>query len=132
MKNFDIEKVLIRFHLCLGILVVIVLCVLGQAFYIMTAKRSYWLEVASRVKKDSVIVLPNRGNILSSEGFLMASSLPEYKLYMDFKALKEAGNDSLWHAKIDSVCNGLNVIFPTKKASEFKKTVDTGLSGKNV
>ena len=126
MKNFDIEKVLIRFHLCLGILVVIVLCVLGQAFYIMTAKRSYWLEVASRVKKDSVIVLPNRGNILSSEGFLMASSLPEYKLYMDFKALKEAGNDSLWHAKIDSVCNGLNVIFPTKKASEFKKDLTEG------
>ena len=27
---------------------------------------------------------PNRGNILSSDGKLMASSLPEYKIYMDF------------------------------------------------
>ncbi len=56
----------------------------------MTAKRDYWLKVAERQKKDSVTVKPNRGNILSCTGQLMASSLPEFKVFMDFKALKDS------------------------------------------
>lgn len=35
-------------------------------------------------EKDSLIVPPTRGNILSDDGQLMASSLPDYKVYIDF------------------------------------------------
>ena len=34
---------------------------------------------------------PTRGNIISSDGQLMASSLPEYKIYMDFMINKRKG-----------------------------------------
>ena len=53
---------------------------------IMFAERQYWHDVADRFVKENVTVKPNRGNILSSDGKLMASSLPEYRIYMDFKA----------------------------------------------
>jgi cell division protein FtsI (penicillin-binding protein 3) len=56
----------------------------------------------------------------------MASSLPEFKLYMDFKALHEANNDSLWEEKVDSICMGLNHIFPQKSAAEFKQELEAG------
>lgn len=46
---------------------------------IMFAERQYWHDVADRFVKENVTVKPNRGNILSSDGKLMASSLPEYK-----------------------------------------------------
>ena len=74
----------------------------------MTAKRDYWLKVANRVKKDSVEVIPTRGNILSCDGQLLASSLPEFKVYMDFKQLHIAQTDSLWDEKVDSICMGLS------------------------
>ena len=45
---------------------------------IMFAERQYWHDVADRFVKENVTVKPNRGNILSSDGKLMASSLPEY------------------------------------------------------
>ncbi len=48
---------------------------------IMFAERQYWHDVADRFVKENVTVKPNRGNILSSDGKLMASSLPEYKIY---------------------------------------------------
>lgn len=51
---------------------------------IMFAERQYWHDVADRFVKENVTVKPNRGNILSSDGKLMASSLPEYKIFMDF------------------------------------------------
>ena len=91
----------------------------------MTAKKQYWTEVAGRLKRDSVSVKPNRGNILSCDGQLMATSIPEYKIFMDFQA-SAFENDSLWNDKVDSICEGLNKIFPTKTAAEFKKHLEEG------
>ena len=61
----------------------------------------------------------------------MASSLPEFKVFMDFKALTEAGNDSLWDAKQDSICQGLHKIFPEKTAEEFKRHLIEGRGKKS-
>jgi cell division protein FtsI (penicillin-binding protein 3) len=99
--------------------------VVGKAMYIMTAKKDYWTQVASRLKRDSVSVKPTRGNILSCDGQLMAGSIPEYKVFVDFQAgaTDSIGNhnrDSLWAADIDSLCYGLNQIFPSKSVAEFK------------
>ena len=106
------------------------LLILGKALYIATVKRDYWMQVASRLKKDSVDVKPIRGNILSCDGRLMASSLPEYKLYMDFVAGGEK-KDSLWTKKVDSICIGLHEIFPEKSAAEFKQHLEQGRKEKS-
>lgn len=108
------------------VMTLVALAVVGRTMYIMTAKRDYWMKVADRVKRDSVPVKPMRGNILSCEGELMASSLPEFKIYMDFKALKDAENDSLWEVKLDSICKGLSLIFPEKSASSFRVELEEG------
>ncbi|MBQ4211319.1 MAG: penicillin-binding protein, partial [Prevotella sp.] len=108
------------------VMTLIAFIVIGKALYIMTAEHEYWEKVANRVKKDSVSIKPIRGNILSCEGNLMASSLPEFKIFMDFNALRQAGNDSLWEVKLDSICMCLNQIFPEKPASEFKEELEQG------
>ena len=105
--------------------------VVGKAMYIMTAKKDYWTQVASRLKRDSVSVKPTRGNILSCDGQLMAGSIPEYKLFVDFQAgaTDSVGNhnrDSLWAADIDSLCYGLNQIFPSRSIAEFKANLLEG------
>ena len=101
------------------------IAVVAKAFYIMTVKHDYWMEVADQRRFDSLEVAPNRGNILSDEGELMASSLPEYKMYMDFKVGGET-KDSLWREKVDSICMGLHEIFPEKSAEEFKRDLEEG------
>lgn len=109
-----------RYSAIAVVMTLISIAVIGKALYIMTVKQNFWQQVANRVKADSVQVKPNRGNILSCDGQLMASSLPEYKIYMDFVALKEAKNDSLWDAKVDTICMLLNHMFPSKSAQQFK------------
>lgn len=99
--------------------------IIGKALYIMTVKKQYWMEVADRLKRDSVSVKPNRGNILSCDGQLMATTIPEYKIFMDFQA-SAFENDSLWQDKVDSVCEGLTRIFPQRTAAEFKKLLEEG------
>lgn len=95
------------------------LFVIIKAGYVMFAERQYWQDVASRFIKEDVVVKPNRGNILSSDGKLMASSLPEYRIYMDFLAggIKK---DTMLMNNLNDICAGLHQIFPDKSAAEFK------------
>ena len=126
MNKFDAKKIMPRYRAISLVMIILAVCVVGKSLYIMTAKRDYWMKVAERQKRDSVTVKPNRGNILSCTGQLLASSLPEFKIYMDFVALKEAKSDSLWDVKVDSICNGLHKIFPDKSADEFKQHLSEG------
>ena len=132
MSKFKKEKVLPRYIAIVVLLTLVGMAVVFKAFYTMTAKKSYWETVANRQKSDSDIVRPNRGNILSCDGQLLASSIPEYKIFMDFQAGGNADTawvrkrDSIWYADLDSLCKGLNVIFPDRSAEEFKERLEEG------
>ncbi len=120
-----------RYFAIAVVLTLIGFAIVGKAMYIMTAKKDYWTQVASRLKRDSVTVKPNRGNILSCDGQLMASSIPEYKVFMDFQAgtddsISKRKHDSIWAANIDTICYELNQIFPQKTAAEFKRHLMEG------
>ena len=132
MSKFKSDKVLPRYLAVAVLLTLIGVAVIVKAGYTMTAKKSYWETVANRQKSDSDSVRPNRGNILSCDGQLLASSIPEYKIFMDYQA---GGNtdtvwvrkrDSIWYADLDSLCRGLNVIFPERSAEEFKARLEEG------
>ena len=125
MSKFDNDKVMPRYMAIAIVLTLIGFAIIGKALYIMTAQKQYWTEVADRLKRDSVSVKPNRGNILSCDGQLMASSIPEYRIFIDFQAAAFEKGDSLWNSKVDSVCDGLSKIFPLT-AYEFKVLFDKG------
>ena len=76
MSKFDSEKVMPRYFAIAVVLTLLGIAIVGRAMYIMTADKDYWTEIAARLKRDSVTVKPNRGNILSCDGQLMASSIP--------------------------------------------------------
>ena len=100
---FDRKKIIPRYKGIGYLMVLLGLLIVGKSLYTATVKRDYWMKVANRLKRDSVDVKPVRGNILSCDGQLMASSLPEYKMFMDFQALHDSKTDSLWYEKLDSI-----------------------------
>ena len=119
------KKIMLRYSFIIFIMVMVGIAIVVKAGVIMFAERQYWQDVADRFVKENVTVRPNRGNIISSDGQLMASSLPEYKIYMDFKAGGE-NKDTLLLKYLDSICNGLHQIFPDKSAKEFKSHILKG------
>ena len=102
-----------RYLAIAALLTLIGVVIIAKAAKIMIVERHYWEVVASKMKNDSISEKPNRGNILSSDGQLMASSIPEYKPFVDFQPGKRRGVpldsvkrhylDSLWDADIDSL-----------------------------
>ena len=119
------KKIVTRYSFIILVMVLVGLAIVVKAGVIMFAERQYWHDVADRFVKEEVPLIPNRGNIISSDGQLMASSLPEYKIYMDFKAGGEE-KDSLLMLYIDSICDGLHQIFPDKSKAEFKSHILKG------
>lgn len=119
------KKIMIRYSFIILIMVLVGIAIIFKAGIIMFAERQYWNDVADRFIKENVTVQPNRGNIISSDGQLMASSLPEYKIYMDFKA-GGINKDTLLIKYLDSICDGLHQIFPDKSKAEFKSHILKG------
>lgn len=132
---------MLRFSFIILIMVLVGIAIICKAGVIMFAERQYWKDVADRFVKENVTVRPTRGNIISSDGQLMASSLPEYKIYMDFMVNKRKGEteeeekqrlklqhikDSVLYANLDSISKGLHEIFPDKSTAYFKQHIKTG------
>ena len=134
MSKFDRKKVMPRYLAIAVILTMVGFAVVVKAGVIMTAKKDYWEKVAKRQKRDSIPLPATRGNILSCDGQLMASTLPEYKIYFDFQSVDPLDTaltrkmNKVWREQMDSLCIGLNKIFPEKSAEEFKKHLQKGRS----
>lgn len=121
----EYKNVTLRYVFFVLIMILLAIAVIVKASIIMFAERQYWKDVADRFVRENVVVFPNRGNIISSDGKLMASSLPEFKIYMDFKAggIKK---DTMLMNHMQEICEGLHKIFPDKSAAEFRRTLLKG------
>ena len=71
---------MLRYYFIILIMVLVGVAIVFKAGIIMFAERQYWKDVADRFVKENVTVRPNSGNIISSDGQLMVSSLPEDKI----------------------------------------------------
>ena len=83
-----------------------------------------WKKRSKKIAADSLLVLPVRGNILACDGQLMASSIPVYVLYMDFRA--DALIKDTFNAKVDSLSYYLSTIYTDKSPSQMKQHLMTG------
>jgi cell division protein FtsI (penicillin-binding protein 3) len=98
--------------------------VLGKIIYIQTVERDEWLKVAEKQVPTNKPIAATRGNILDCEGHLLASSMPQYYIYMDTRvpALREK-NGQLFADHIDSLSADLSRIVGDYSPSEYKHRI---------
>lgn len=119
------KSMTLRYTFFVLIMALLAIAVIVKAGIIMFAERQYWKDVADRFVRENVIVFPTRGNIISADGKLMASSLPEFRIYMDFKA-GGVKKDTMLMNHLQEICEGLHRIFPDQSAAEFRRTILKG------
>lgn len=112
------------------------LCLLGiyivsSALYTMLTKREYWTEVSQMFIRKNINIPATRGNIYDSKGRLMAGSVPEYRLYLDYVVIDKDSaarhkaqlwRDSVFDATLDTIAEGLSRIFPDKNRNHKENT----------
>ena len=95
--------------------------VLGKIIYVQVVERDEWLKVAEKQVPTTRPIKATRGNILDCNGRLLASSMPQYYVYMDTRvpALHDK-NGALFTAHIDSLALDLATIVGDHSAAEYK------------
>ena len=57
---------------------------------VMFAERQYWNEVSRNLTPVNRTIDARRGNILSDEGLLLASSMKQYRVFLDFRSAEKS------------------------------------------
>ena len=98
--------------------------VLGKIIYIQTVERDNWLKVAEKQVPTNKPIAASRGNILDCNGRLLASSMPQYYVYMDTRvpALHE-NNGALFTANIDTLALDFANIVGDKSQADYKARI---------
>lgn len=133
--EFPKDKIKGRYTFIKWMFVVIGLAILIKAFYTMTVKSEYWREVAKQRERVNLELKPMRGNLLACNGEVLAASIPEFLMYMDFgtwekdsaRAAKDLEKrDSLFLKNLDTICNGMAYIFPDVDAERAREHLLNG------
>ena len=72
-----------RFAIIFTVIALGFVAVLGKIVYVQTVERAQWLKVAENQIPTRKPIPATRGNILDCNGRLLASSMPQYYVYMD-------------------------------------------------
>ena len=134
------NRILFCYFLIVLLLMVVAGGILTRACRTAFVDRDHWLKIDSTQKRPDRLVYPSRGNIYSSEGKLMATSVPCYYLYIDFKAdcythktKKWSSLDTLLYSKrngIDSLSVYLSRKLKDRSPAGYKKYLLSGLNAK--
>ena len=98
--------------------------VLVKIIYIQTAEREAWLKVAEKQVPTHKPIPATRGNILDCNGQLLASSMPQYYVYMDTRveALHQK-NGKLFNDEIDTLAVDFARIVGDHTSAEYKERI---------
>ncbi len=98
--------------------------VLGKIITIQTVERERWMEVADKQVPTHKPIKATRGNILDCHGKLLASSMPQYNIYMDTRVeALHVKKDSLFKKYIDTLSIDLARIAGERSAQEYKQRI---------
>ncbi|MHB9054687.1 MAG: penicillin-binding protein [Paludibacteraceae bacterium] len=116
------KNIIGRFATVYIVIVFLMLTVIYNIVKIQTVEREGWLKLGTKNNKKDITVRPNRGNIYSADGRLMASSIPTYYIYMDTRVPALHENDGqLFTENIDSLSECLADYFQDKSKAEYKR-----------
>jgi cell division protein FtsI (penicillin-binding protein 3) len=112
------RDILVRTSLIyLGVLL-IGLLILGKALHLQLFEKDKWAQEENSTIRHKVIE-PSRGNIYSSDGRLLAVSVPYYEIRMDFKS--ESFTREIFDTGVDELSKSLSDLFQDRHWSTYKR-----------
>ena len=129
----NLKNTVLRFAIVFAVITLLFVVVFVRIVVLQTAQRDKWEGVVNR-EDNYKPIKAIRGSIYDCEGRLLASSVPQYRIFMDTRveALHMDKGDLFWD-HVDSIANGLSRIVGDQTKEEYRKRmVDAYRRGKLV
>jgi cell division protein FtsI (penicillin-binding protein 3) len=100
-ENF--RNTILRFAIVFVVIALLFVVVLARIFVLQTAQRDKWEGLVNR-ENNYKTIKAIRGNIFDCDGRLLASSVPQYRIYMNTgtEALQMKNGEMFW-CYVDSI-----------------------------
>lgn len=127
VRTADVKKsTVLRFATVYIAMVAVAIMIIYQVFYIQTKEHDKLVRLQRKVQTVPDTIKARRGNILSDDGSMMASSVPTYYLYMDmrvdaFKVKDKKNGKTFFENNVDSLAEALAGKFKDKSKAEYSK-----------
>lgn len=108
-----------RVLLLYGGVFVLALTILGRVLYLQTYGGAEYRAKARELILEKVAIKPMRGNILSDDGRLLATTVPVYDVHMDMRA--PGLSEKLFRKQVDSLAYALSSYFKNKTKNQYKQ-----------
>ncbi len=112
--------ILLRVYIAFGLILILSFAVLYKLFNVQLVEGKKWAGMADSLSTRFVNVEAVKGNIYSVDQSLLATSVPEYELRMDFLASGIA-DEKIFYEKVDSLATRLSAFFSDKSASKYSE-----------
>jgi cell division protein FtsI (penicillin-binding protein 3) len=112
------KDILSRVYLVYAGVTLFAIVVLAQTFKLQVIEGAKWKEKEESLTRKLREIKPVRGNIYSSDGSLLATSIPKYEIRFD--ANTDALTDSYFTEHVDSLAYQLAELFGDKSQSQYK------------
>ena len=105
--------------------------ILGKAFYIQRFQGEHWRSMSDSMHQRIVELDADRGTIYSEDGQMLSTSLPEFDIYLDFRAdgLRDK-NGKVFKENVDSFATAMARYFGDKSTVQYKKELLEGYKKK--
>jgi len=125
------RDILWRVYLCFIGMVLLCMLILGKAFYIQRFQGDHWRSMSDSMHQRIVELDADRGTIYSEDGQMLSTSLPEFDIYLDFRAdgLRDK-NGKIFKENVDSFAIAMAGYFGDKSSSQYKKELLDGYKKK--
>jgi cell division protein FtsI (penicillin-binding protein 3) len=120
MKMGIRTNILLRVYIAFGLILLFAGAVVIQLYRVQFIQGKKWRAMSYSLSTKYENVEASRGNILSVDGSLLATSVPEYELHMDMLAGGIA-DDKVFYEKVDSLALKLSQLYPDRTATEFSR-----------
>ena len=116
-----------RTYLCYFLILIFGIAIIVKIIVVQT-KDSKELQALAEKREYRVRTLEaSRGNIFSSDGQLMATTIPVYDVFFDYKAV----DSTLLANNIDSLCLQMSQLLPKRTPNQWKAFFAEGIAKKN-
>ena len=127
----NVKHTVLRFAIVFGVILLFFIVVFVRIISLQTVHRS---ELEAMVAdRDSVYkpIKAVRGNIFDCDGRLLASSVPQYSIWMDTRVeALHMNNGKLFYEYVDSIAYGLSHIVGDQIPSEYRDKIVKAYRGK--
>jgi len=112
------DEIILKSGIVYLVVVLLAISVIVRILILQFVQRERWETMGESFMFRKDVIVADRGDILTGDGRILASSVPYYTLYMDTRSTGMA--DSVWANGIDGLSAGMSRIFGDRSAAAWK------------